>query len=109
MPTARAAVLGSRAAVVAVTGHQARNRSVVTRRGDTTMRMSDDPAPGDYDDYYIASILRSESTTSSRKRFRGRAKSIIGWPLISTEQSYLTRAMPCSTPLAWSLNVAPTT
>ncbi len=27
------------------------------------MRMSDDPAPGDYDDYYIASILRSESTT----------------------------------------------
>ena len=27
------------------------------------MRMSDDPAPGDYDDYYIASILRSGSTT----------------------------------------------
>jgi hypothetical protein len=27
------------------------------------MRRSDDPAPGDYDDYYIASILRSESTT----------------------------------------------
>ena len=63
MPTASAAVLGSRAAVVAVTGHQARNRSVATRRGDTTRRRSDDPAPGDYDDYYIASILRSESTT----------------------------------------------
>jgi len=28
------------------------------------MRRSNDPAPGDYDDYYIASILRSESTTS---------------------------------------------
>jgi P-loop containing NTP hydrolase pore-1 len=27
------------------------------------MRMSDDPAPGDYDDYYIASILGSESST----------------------------------------------
>jgi len=63
MPTASAAVLGSRAAVVAVMGHQARNRSVATRRGDTTRRRSDDPAPGDYDDYYIASILRSESTT----------------------------------------------
>ena len=63
MPTASVAVLSSRAAVVAVTGHQARNRSVATRRGDTPMRMSDDPAPGDYDDYYIASILRSESTT----------------------------------------------
>ena len=63
MPTASAAVLGSRAAVVAVTGHQARNRSVATRRGDTTRRRSDDPAPGDYDDYYIASIHRSESTT----------------------------------------------
>src|SRR5205807_9575427 len=57
MPTASAAVLGSRAAVVAVTGHKARNRSVATRRGDTTMRRSDDPAPGDYDDYYIASLL----------------------------------------------------
>ena len=38
-------------------------RSVATRRGDTTMRRSDDPAPGDYDDYYIASTLRSESST----------------------------------------------
>ena len=27
------------------------------------MRRSDDPAPGDYDDYYIASTLRSESST----------------------------------------------
>jgi hypothetical protein len=27
------------------------------------MRMPDDPAPGDYDDHYIASILRSEGTT----------------------------------------------
>jgi hypothetical protein len=27
------------------------------------MRMSDDPAPGDYYDYYIASTLRSESST----------------------------------------------
>ena len=27
------------------------------------MRRSNDPAPGDYDDYYIASIRRSESTT----------------------------------------------
>jgi P-loop containing NTP hydrolase pore-1 len=63
MPTVAAAALGSRAAVVAVTGSQARNRSVATRRGDTTMRMSDDPAPGDYDDYYIASILGSESST----------------------------------------------
>src|SRR5215831_17377009 len=34
-----------------------------TRRGDTTMHMPDDPAPGDYDDHYIASILRSEGTT----------------------------------------------
>jgi len=63
MPTAAAAALGSRAAVVAVMGSQARNRSVATRRGDTTMRMSDDPAPGDYDDYHIASILGSESST----------------------------------------------
>jgi P-loop containing NTP hydrolase pore-1 len=63
MPTAAAAALGSRAAVVAVTGSQARNRSVATRRGDTTMRMSDDPAPGDYDDYHIASILGSERST----------------------------------------------
>ena len=27
------------------------------------MRRSDDPAPGAYDDYYIASTLRSESST----------------------------------------------
>ena len=27
------------------------------------MRMSDDPAPEDYDDYYIASTLRSGSST----------------------------------------------
>ena len=27
------------------------------------MRRSDDPAPGDCDDYYIASTLRSESST----------------------------------------------
>lgn len=27
------------------------------------MHRSDDPAPGDYDDYYIASTLRSESST----------------------------------------------
>src|SRR4249920_188185 len=27
------------------------------------MRMSDDPAPGDHDDYYIASTLRTESPT----------------------------------------------
>src|SRR5262249_57483055 len=33
-----------------------------TRRGDTTMRMSDDPALRDYDDYYIGSILRGEGT-----------------------------------------------
>jgi P-loop containing NTP hydrolase pore-1 len=33
-----------------------------TRRGDMTMRMSDDPALRDYDDYYIGSILRGEGT-----------------------------------------------
>jgi len=27
------------------------------------MHRSDDPAPGDYDDYYIVSTLRSESST----------------------------------------------
>src|SRR5262245_1911484 len=43
--------------------HQARNRSVAPRHGDTTMRMSDDSVPGDYNDYYIPSIFRSESTT----------------------------------------------
>jgi hypothetical protein len=45
--------------------HQARNRSVATRHGDTTMRMSDDSVPGHYDDYYIPNIFRSESTTRS--------------------------------------------
>jgi hypothetical protein len=29
------------------------------------MRMPDDPAPGDYDDHYIASILRSEARRST--------------------------------------------
>jgi len=62
MPTA--AVLGSRAAVVAVTGPLGTEsvRSNPSRR-NTTMRMSDDPALGDYDDSYIASTLRSESST----------------------------------------------
>jgi hypothetical protein len=69
-----------------------------TRRGDTTMRMSDNPALRDYDDYYIGSILRGEGTaflldqgilfagtTLSMKKLRVRAKSTIGWALISTE------------------------
>jgi hypothetical protein len=91
------------------------------------MHISDDPAPGDCAGDYIARILGSESTTyrldqailftacdalgtmSSRKQFRGRDKSIIGWPLISTEQPCSTRAMLCNTPLARTPNVAPTT
>src|SRR5262249_25990998 len=43
--------------------HQARKRSVATRHGDTTMRMSDHRTPGDYNDYYIPRIFRNESTT----------------------------------------------
>jgi hypothetical protein len=63
MPTTAAAVLGSRAAVVAVTGSLGTEsvRSNPSRRHDDAHVRR--PAPGDYYDYYIASTLRSESST----------------------------------------------
>ena len=89
------------------------------------MRMPDDPAPGDYDDHYIASILRSEGTTfrldqavlfttcdalghQTLEKAISRTRQI-DHGLASDFDSCLTRAMPCSMPLASSLNVAPTT
>jgi hypothetical protein len=91
------------------------------------MRMPDDPAPGDHNDHYIASILRSEGTTfrldqavlfttcdalghQTLEKAISRTRQIDhGLASDFDEQSGLTRAMPCSMPLARSLNVAPTT